>query len=429
MARVRGVYGLQGNDSDPGTYGVQTSEATEKIGAAFTELLAIEQKQTDATKQLIDLEKQRVTGLEASAKAIRDAIKDGQALGDSIKNWTGVLNDALRGNFAGVAQRLAGIFTQSASKSATKLETSAGAGRKAVDVAKAVAGDGGSTKAVGKALKSVPTASAGGGGEAAGAALSGEGAEAAIGGLGAAAAGVALPLAAAAVALKTLIDVSVDLGGKASPIALERFTMAVDDAQAVLGKVFVPVLELVTDSVRLLGDVFATILPSTKEVREALSPLADYLKNLRDVFAAIAPIIKDYFTVSLKALGIALQVATYPLKLFTDALRAVGVIGNAKLNSSVGAAARPASFTNVDSYLKDSYAKAFSLGDQKEENPLVSPLETLVKEVTEIKNAVISYIGKGSVLGTAGNVISTGFYYSPLALAYRAGRRIIQGSD
>src|SRR6202044_147620 len=58
------------------------------------------------------------------------------------------------------------------------------------------------------------------------------------------------------------------------------FEMAVDDAQAVIGHSFLPVLELMKEGVRLAGDALANFLPNSSEMREALTEVRESLQTV-----------------------------------------------------------------------------------------------------------------------------------------------------
>ena len=55
------------------------------------------------------------------------------------------------------------------------------------------------------------------------------------------------------------------------PATMRMFNQAVDDTSAVIGRVYVPILELWGKEVRMLGDFLSTLLPTTKDVGRAFS--------------------------------------------------------------------------------------------------------------------------------------------------------------
>jgi len=132
-----------------------------------------------------------------------------------------------------------------------------------------------------------------------------------LGKLGPYAAVAAVALAGVGIALKgveKVANVVIGLAAKASPMAFERFQLAVDDTQAIIGRVFVPVLEQATQGVRLVADVLASVLPTQQEMRAVMRELDPVFKSLRESATEIAPIIRDVAVVHLKAAAIALKV-------------------------------------------------------------------------------------------------------------------------
>jgi hypothetical protein len=168
-----------------------------------------------------------------------------------------------------------------------------------------------------------------------------------------------------------------DLAGKASPVQMERFQMALDDAQAVAGRMFVPVLELATDGMRLFGDVLASILPSADEMRTVLAPIKDAFNDLRDGLAPMAPVLRELIKFSIQGAAAILKLSI-TLNPFIKILGALGRLsGAAPLETSVGAAQKPAQFMSVDAYIRQSYAAAASMGSPGEKEKK-GPLDTMI---------------------------------------------------
>lgn len=149
---------------------------------------------------------------------------------------------------------------------------------------------------------------------------------------------------------------AVELSAKANPATVERFKIAVADSAAVIGRVFVPVVETMTKAVRLLGDVFASILPSTGQMRDILSALDPLFNELRSLFQEIAPLLKvvvDLFAVELKG---ALTLVAFNVRLLVALIKTLPSVQLARmipgagrgLADSFGAAARPGSFSSVE---------------------------------------------------------------------------------
>lgn len=136
----------------------------------------------------------------------------------------------------------------------------------------------------------------------------------------AAVAGAAIGVAAAATI--GMWKAMVSLASAASPVAAERYAKAWSDLSAVVGRVFVPVLEIGTDAVRLFADFMATILPSSSQVREALAPLKDVMGDIRIALADVAPLIKMWLVDQLRMAALA-------IKFFSDQIRQMIAIARA----------------------------------------------------------------------------------------------------
>lgn len=178
------------------------------------------------------------------------------------------------------------------------------------------------------------------------------------GGLGAGIAALAGPVGMAVEGVKAFTGAVENFVQKASPGAMERFQLILDDVTAVIGQTLVPVLEVLGQGLRLIGDFLKTILPSADELREALAPLREAFESVREVLAQIAPFIHEVLLVALKAFAIALEIATFPIKLFAAILE--GLFGKAKpLKSSEGTAARGIHFTTQEAASREIYQAAF----------------------------------------------------------------------
>lgn len=186
-------------------------------------------------------------------------------------------------------------------------------------------------------------------------------------------------------------DAVIELGGAASPNALRLFDEAVADSQATLGRVFVPVLELFTDAVRLAGDTLTSVLPSTDSVREALAPVRDIFEELGGVLAEVAPLIKDLISEGLHLLGAELRIVADAFRYVIDVLKKSGLIkGGAKLDSSVGAAGRATSFGTTDALAHSVYAAAASSGNMKEKR---DPAEESANYLQQLLESFTKFVG------------------------------------
>lgn len=111
--------------------------------------------------------------------------------------------------------------------------------------------------------------------------------------------------------LKGITSTLVSFTAKASPGIFGTWTRALEDVQAVIGHSFLPVLELMRDSVRLFGDVLANILPSSTEVRTALIGLRGTFSEvsgvIRESLREIGPEMREMFVGMIKELSYAMK--------------------------------------------------------------------------------------------------------------------------
>ena len=107
--------------------------------------------------------------------------------------------------------------------------------------------------------------------------------------------------------LKSILEAGVSLAAKASPGTVRQMSMAVEDFQATVGQMFVPVVELMGEVVRDLSDVIANFLPNTEEMRGAIDEVrkAWGLANvsLKEAALEIGPAIRETIVGAIKSLG------------------------------------------------------------------------------------------------------------------------------
>ena len=133
-----------------------------------------------------------------------------------------------------------------------------------------------------------------------------------------------------------------DLARSANPLAAERFDYAMRDLSAVMGRVFVPILEKGTEVVRLFADIMTTALPSADDVRAVFDELDPVLQDLRIVAADLAPIIRGQLVGALKDAAFAMKVAAKAFEYLGNVplikkLLGLAGGGSGKLESSFGA--------------------------------------------------------------------------------------------
>lgn len=120
-------------------------------------------------------------------------------------------------------------------------------------------------------------------------------------------AGYAKGLGKVAEAAHGFLTAALPLVNKARPGVLKRFTLAVDDAAAVLGHRLSPLFEFLTKVTRTFGDALATILPSTEQFRSALSPLYDALESVKEAIKENAPEIRSFLGGVVKLTSLAVR--------------------------------------------------------------------------------------------------------------------------
>lgn len=107
--------------------------------------------------------------------------------------------------------------------------------------------------------------------------------------------------------LKGILEAGTSLASKVSPATVKQMSMAVEDFQATVGQMFVPVVELMTDVISDLSDIVANFLPNAEEMRGAMDSLrkAWGLANtsLKEVAMEIGPAVRETIVGAIKSLG------------------------------------------------------------------------------------------------------------------------------
>ena len=231
----------------------------------------------------------------------------------------------------------------------------------------------------------------------------------------------------------------------ASPAHVVRFTAALDDMNAMIGRGLVPVMELVTKVIRNVADSMGALAPIGANIARGLEPfqralstiyewfgrLGNQLAKLAGPFGTAAAIVGEAFDAFMKALeplgdllidlvgGLLteiigthgpLEIATAYVVGFTRALgdltrwladnvrRLLALVGidlpndpGTKPGSSVGAAARSAQIGSVESAIAKAMTSAYSLGTAA--NPAertANATEELNKKAEQVRQAVIA---------------------------------------
>ncbi len=211
----------------------------------------------------------------------------------------------------------------------------------------------------------------GGGEEAAGGADMVAGGEAAAGaeGLGAALGPIGIAVGAAVMGLKiftsaviTAANKAVQLAALNNPAVAERFQRALLDTEAVLGNRLIPVVNVMTKGMRLVGDILQTILPTEQDIAAAMSELDPVLKDLRDSAADLAPLLKDQLVLALEVTVDSLRLFADEIKVIAFLLKPLGSGEKNQLKSSLGMAASQASTVGIEDISKRAIEAAYGQG-------------------------------------------------------------------
>ncbi len=193
--------------------------------------------------------------------------------------------------------------------------------------------------------------------------------------------------------LKDITTALIGFAAKASPGQFRLWQIALEDVQAVIGRTFLPVLELMRMGVRLFGNVLAEILPNTGEVRGALSELREMFgrmaREIGSLMSTIGPQIREFLIEGLRSLSHWLAVAAQAvgilalrLKTFFEGMRGPGGRTGEAPRGSEGAAARPAQFLGLEEYKKQLQLAAIrEPGAMSEDEKMVARLTDIA--VTE----------------------------------------------
>ena len=230
------------------------------------------------------------------------------------------------------------------------------------------------------------------------------------------------------------------LVGKANPALLQRFEQTLDDVSAVVGRALIPVFETITSVMRAFGDTLATFAGTIGGVLSTIASgvmpvllvqfevfgrigqaLGGVLKSLGPVFSSIGAVMAGVFKafqplidllvdtlggVLVTVLGnlakvvefVAVGVITLTQALgaivgeitgwVRDLLEYVGILdperSGTKPGSSVGAAARNASFSDPSSVLKAAQASAFGAGaGDRAEIRIAKSIESKVQDIVD----------------------------------------------
>lgn len=202
-----------------------------------------------------------------------------------------------------------------------------------------------------------------------------------------------------------LLGTLTQFAGVANPATLDRFNYAVKDVQAVIGRAFVPALDVMRDGVRLFGDVLANILPDTLEVSQVFESFRKEFNvfgdQIRDSMRVLGPLFREGFLMAIR----------FPLTLLAGLFRSLGTAASAlavqmrpllsvlgiqesDIRGSTGAAARPAQIQSFSEYQRKLQIEAFSIPGDAQADPLPGIADN-VKRIDQNITNLVSVLSSG----------------------------------
>jgi hypothetical protein len=132
----------------------------------------------------------------------------------------------------------------------------------------------------------------------------------------------------AASALKSMADPLLALTGLSNPAAVKQFTLAFNDAMAVMGRVALPVVNSLTKAMRIVGDAYARAEPFLLRVTTTMAAsIRTVFGELEKVWKNNGPMIDMLTTAFTRAIAVGTQVALVFVRIvstFTKIISAVG---------------------------------------------------------------------------------------------------------
>jgi hypothetical protein len=173
-------------------------------------------------------------------------------------------------------------------------------------------------------------------------------------------------IAAVGAAFVGLIATMNELAKAASPAMAAQQQRAFADLQAVIGRAFLPVLEAVTQSVRLLADVINSLIPSTGEMTTLVQGVKYFFAEIRrevDLLVRMAQLMNFQAPVGLK--------------------------------SSVGAAGAETAFSGFEEFSKKLSLASFAMGG------VTDPAEATATNTEKLVQLMTQLVG-GTLRGNPG---------------------------
>lgn len=217
----------------------------------------------------------------------------------------------------------------------------------------------------------------------AGEAAGGEEAMAAAGPIGMIAGAALLGAAAIKGLADAAFNAAISATALSNPVTVERFTIAMKDAEAVVGQRFRPVIDFATEVVRGFGDFLANALPTAGDVNEVLAEMRPAMAEVKDAFLDVAPLLKEMGKKILTDFAAGLKIVASTTKEVSKMFRQLlGESSGARdrgNDSSMGAAAQPARIGGIDDIGRMILEGALSQGSGGQQDPQKEMSTTLTK--------------------------------------------------
>ncbi len=216
-------------------------------------------------------------------------------------------------------------------------------------------------------------------------------------------------------AIKEMADAIIQLVALANPGAVQQFTLALNDAMAVIGAAMTPMLEGMTIATRGFGDALAQLMPVMQPLFDAIGQLlANWAVAASGVYQAMAPLIELLVDDLVEVLhDVTLGVATFQgalIELWTTLFSLLGMKSDRFKgdNNSQGAALRNFKSSSVDQFSKDLFAKQLSVqgkggqGKTPEQNmddirKAVEQGQKFIRNISEVITSIWEWIKSGPV--------------------------------
>lgn len=215
--------------------------------------------------------------------------------------------------------------------------------------------------------------------------------------------------------LKGAFDTAMDFARAANPVAAERMNYAVQDTTAVIGRLFVPLMEKATVVIRIFADFLSTVLPSASEMREVFSGLDPAIRDMKTALQDFAPIFRGVMIVvvrqaadAMKFFGDAVQGVLYVIRSLPG-FSEIGKGSGAPLASSFGAGDfRTPSFVGIaeakNAFMIESLRVSASQGGSDPASQTANNTKTIAEQVALISAQLGgALVSSDSLLGAGVN--------------------------